>query len=170
MIRRVKMRLRLILSSMLCLSAPLSAGDEVPIRLPPVDNVAIRSDRAWEDTEPDVIHFSGHFSLTATDWIVASDSATLYGNLDDPETVELRGLPASFRIQVNEGEQMETIAGDAQQITYLRRLKVVRLEHDARLNWGDNVIRGENIEYNLDSGRFRASGPGGVSLQFPPFD
>ena len=164
------MRLRLILSSIFCLSAPVCAGNDSPVRLPPVDDVAIRSDQAWEDTDPGVMHFSGDFSLTATDWIVAADSATLYGNLDDPETVRLRGEPASFRIWSGAGEQAETIAGDAGQITYLRRIKVLRLERDARLYWGDNVIRGEKIEYDLDADRIQASGPNGISLRFPPPD
>jgi lipopolysaccharide transport protein LptA len=164
------MRLRLILFSTLCLFAPMGASGDSTVQLPPVDDVAIRSDRAWEDSDPGVMHFSGHFSLSATDWIVAADSATLYGNLDDPETVSLRGKPASFRLRSGSGEQAETIAGDAGQITYLRQLKVVRLEQDARLYWGDNVIRGEKIEYDLDTDRIQAGGAGGVSLRFPPIE
>ena len=170
MIRKVNMRLRLILSSMFCVSASICAGDDSPVQLPPVDDVAIRSDRAWEDTEPGVMHFSGQFSLTATDWIVAADSATLYGNLDDPETVTLNGTPASFRVRTGAGERDEAIAGDAGQISYMRRLRVVRLERDAQLYWGDNVIRGEEIEYDLNTDRIRAGGAGGVSLRFPPSD
>jgi lipopolysaccharide transport protein LptA len=162
--------MRLILSSILCLSAQVLAFAEEPVQLPQVDKISIRSNQAWEDTEPDIIHFRGDFSLTAADWFVSADSATLYGNLDDPETVILTGEPALFRVLATHGRGDETVAGDARQITYLRRLQVVRLEQDAQLSWGDSVIRGGEIEYEIETDRFRARGSGGVSLSLPPVE
>jgi lipopolysaccharide transport protein LptA len=170
MIQRVKRRFRLILSSILCLSAQVLATAQEPIQLPRVDKVSIRSNQAWEDTEPSVMHFSGDFNLTAADWFVSADSATLYGNLDDPETVVLQGAPATFRVRAVHDQAEETVSGDARQITYLRRLQVVRLEREARLHWGDTVIRGAEIEYDLETDRFRASGPEGISLLMPHVD
>ena len=162
---------RLLIILFVCgLAGPVPAAEERFVEVPSADRVSIRSDEAWEGTEPDVIHFSGRFRLEAVDWFLAADHATLYGNLDDPETVRLRGKPATFRIRSGDDDHAQTIAGNAGQITYMRQLKVVRLEQDARLYWGDNVVRGEEIEYDLDADRIRAGGPGGVSLRFPPFD
>ena len=50
------------------------------------DTVTVTAERAWETDEVDVIHFSGQFELRAPDWYLSGDSATVYGNLDNPES------------------------------------------------------------------------------------
>lgn len=143
------------------------AAEERSLAISSVDKVTIRSDEAWEDAEPDIIHFSGSFLLEARDWNVYADQATLYGNLDDPETVILSGTPARIRVTARSRGKSEDVEGDAPKITYLRELNIIRLEGGASLARAGNVLRGGEIEYNLENDRFRAGGKEGVRIIIP---
>ena len=168
MIMPVNSRRLLIIVSVVCLAGPAWTAEERFVAVPSADRVSIRSDEAWEGTEPDVIHFSGRFRLEARDWFLSADQATLYGNLDDPETVILSGSPARFRITAEAGGRAEVAEGDAARITYLRRDNLIRLENQARLVWGDSAIRGDRIEYDFDADRFSAGGDEGIRIVIPP--
>lgn len=143
-------------------------AEEWNLRIPPAERMSIRSDEAWEDPEPGIIHFNGRFRLEAVDWSVAADSATLYGNLDDPETVTLAGTPARFRILVETAGVRKWVQGNAARIVLERHREVLRMENDARLEWGENVIRGAEIVYDLENDTFSAGGSEGVRILVPP--
>jgi len=170
MIMFVKERRLLILVSIISLIGSAWAAEVPSIAFPATDSVTIHSDEAWEDTQPKIIHFKGHFRLEASDWSVSADQATLYGNLDDPETVTLTGSPARFQVAVVASGETEMVQGDADSITYQRSQNVIRLENSARLVWGENAIRGESIVYDFKSDRFRAAGDGGIHIEIPPWN
>jgi hypothetical protein len=58
-----------------CLLFPLLAVPEEKFRLNSEDMVAISAEEAWEDVEPDTVHFSGNFEMRIRDWILHADSA-----------------------------------------------------------------------------------------------
>ena len=77
------------------------------------DTLTIQSAVARMDELPDIVHFDGGFELRANDWSLSSDQATLYGKLDDPETVILSGAPASILVQTISNGELSTISGEA---------------------------------------------------------
>lgn len=159
----------LILVSLIGL-AVCAGAQERSIQPAPVEKIIIRSAEAREDAEPDLVHFSGGFELVAEDWDVTADVASLYGKLDSPETVLLGGSPARIRIQAEYLGRKEGIEADAERITYRRDLRRIRLEGSARLRIADQRLTGGEIEYDIDTDRFRAGGEGGVTITVLPVD
>ena len=62
------------------------------------DTVTITAQRAWEDAKGGITHFSGGFELRAPDWYVSADNALVYGKLDDPDKLVVKGQPAKIFI------------------------------------------------------------------------
>lgn len=132
------------------------------------DTVTIRSAEAWEDVEAHIIHFGGNFELKASDWYLSADLATLYGKLDDPETVVLTGSPAHILVNTDSRGRSETVAGEAARIVYQRVTNSIRLEGGALLSRDENTMRGGEIEYDIEKDRIRAGGDEGVHIQVTP--
>ena len=139
------------------------------------DSVIVKADTAWEDATADIVHFSGRFTLRAPDWYVSADSAVVYGKLDDPEKVQLKGNPARIFFLRAESDTDNTIQsagqaggrteGTASDIEYLRSTNIVKLSGSATLKRDDDVLVSEKIEYDVDADRYTASGTGGVNIQ-----
>lgn len=149
---------------------PLSLVADNPLGLSSGDTVSIRADTAWEDRQPDVVHFDGNFLMKAADWSVAADSATLYGKLEDPNSILLHGSPARFLIIRHSEGRDQKISGTAPQIEYRREANVVRLVGGAVLHREDDVLESEEIEYDIDLNRYRAGGDEGVRIKVAPRD
>jgi lipopolysaccharide transport protein LptA len=130
------------------------------------DTVIIRSDDAWEDDQPDIIHFSGEFELKGNDWYLSADQATLYGKLDDPETVILTGSPAVILLTQEDQASISTVTGSALRITYQRDSKRVSMEGNASLTANDNTLYGGAIEYDFEHDQLSAGGTEGVNIQW----
>jgi lipopolysaccharide transport protein LptA len=158
----------LILIALPVLAFPLLAAAERISGFSSGDTVTIHSREAWEDEEPDIIHFSGGFELTASDWRLSADQATLYGKLDDPETVVLTGSPAHILVNTDSRGRSETVAGEAARIVYQRVTNSIRLEGGALLSRDENTMRGGEIEYDIEKDRIRAGGDEGVHIQVTP--
>jgi lipopolysaccharide transport protein LptA len=147
-----------------CLLFPLLAVPEEKFRLNSEDMVAIRAEEAWEDVEPDTVHFSGNFEMRIRDWVLHADSASLYGKIDNPDRLVMKGAPARIKISHVTGRQLKELNGEAQEIVYDRASDSIRLSGDARLEQGDNVMQSSSIEYDLKTDRIRAAGEGGVRI------
>jgi lipopolysaccharide transport protein LptA len=132
------------------------------------DTLTIRSTDARMDEEPDIVHFGGGFELRANDWYLSSDQATLYGKLDDPETVVVTGSPAQILIDTVSGGQVSTINGEAERIVYQRSTNSIRLEGNASLSRDEHTMSGGEIEYDIDRDHLRAGGDGGVHILIMP--
>ena len=152
------------------LAFPLLAAGERFSGFSSGDTVTIHSAEAWEDEEPDIIHFSGGFELKASDWYLSADLATLYGKLDDPETAVLTGSPAFILVNTESQGRIQTITGEAERIVYQRETNSLRMEGAATLSRDDNTMRGGEIEYDIEQDRIRAGGDQGVHLNFKPED
>jgi len=134
------------------------------------DNISIQADNAWEDVLPDTIHFSGRFELKAHDWYLSADQATLYGNLDDPETAILTGSPANIQLETVSGDRIETITGVAERIVYQRATNRISLVGGASLSRAGQTMQSEEIEYDIDRDLILAGGSQGVRIRVKPED
>lgn len=129
------------------------------------DSITIRSVEAWEDEEPDIIHFSGGFELRASDWFLTADSATLYGKLDDPETAILTGSPAVILVNTISQGRIETVSGEADRIMYHRESNSLSMEGSASLTRDEITMRGGKIEYDIGEDRISAGGDEGIQIK-----
>jgi lipopolysaccharide transport protein LptA len=73
-----------------------------------------------------------------------------------------------FRINALAQGKPGIVNGQALQITYLRRLNLIRLENNAQLDWGENLIQGQKIEFDTEANTFSAGGEQGVRIFVPP--
>ncbi len=134
------------------------------------DTVSINADEAWEDEQPDIVHFSGDFLLKAADWSVSADKATVYGDLDDPQTVRLEGSPAFVLLLGRPDSGGGDITGTAPEIEYHRNANLIQMSGGAELRKDDSVLRSEAIEYHTDLDHYQAGGPEGVRIEVTPGD
>ena len=140
------------------------------------DTVTITAQRAWEDDEGDITHFTGSFELRAPDWYVSADSAVVYGKLDDPGKLVVEGKPAKIFIlrdtpqSAGSSDTEPNIEGIASTIEYLRNTNQLKMRGAAVLTREDNTLSSEIIEYDIDEDSYSASGKGGINIQFSPED
>jgi len=144
------------------------------------DTVTITAQRAWEDDEGDITHFTGSFELRAPDWYVSADSAVVYGKLDDPDKLVVEGRPAKIFILRNtaksagnshaDSDSEPNIEGVASTIEYYRTTNTLKMRGAAILTREDNTLSSEVIEYDIDEDSYSASGEGGINIQFSPED
>jgi lipopolysaccharide transport protein LptA len=132
------------------------------------DTLTIRSPEARMDEEPNIFHFEGGFELRATDWYLSSDHATLYGKLDDPETVVISGSPAQILVNTISNGQATTINGHAERIVYQRRSNSIRMEGNAFISRNEHSMSGGEIEYDIEQDHLSAGGDGGVHIEVKP--
>lgn len=142
------------------------------------DTVSITAENAWEDDKANVIHFSGKFELRAPDWYLSADSAVVYGDLDNPDKVVLKGKPAKIYFlrdtndQTKQGNDSssnkQSVEGEASRIEYYRATNKLRMQGSASLRRKDNKLASEIIEYDVDADRYSASGEGGINIQLNP--
>jgi len=159
-----RIRLALLVTAF-ALACGVPAADERVVAPASGETVTIQSAEAWEDETPDVIHFRGNFQLNTNEWQVTSDQATLYGKLDDPETVILTGSPAEIMIQATSRGERRAVSGEARRIVYERASNRIILEGEARITSDDSILRGGKIGYEIDSDRIVASGDGGIRIR-----
>lgn len=159
---------RALLLSWAALCAPVALPADDPPGFSAEDSVSIRADQAWEDEEPDIVHFSGHFLMQAADWSVTADTATLYGSLDDPQSLLVRGAPAQIRVVKRTGDAPSQVSGTATAIEYQRTGNVITLQGGATLQRDDQTLSGDRILYHIDSDQYQASGSLGVQIEVQP--
>jgi lipopolysaccharide transport protein LptA len=153
---------------LLCCAGSLFAADE---RLPGFsanDTLIIRSSEARMDEQPDIIHFAGGFELQAKDWSLLSEQATLYGKLDDPETVIITGTPAMILVNAQIRGRYSMVNGEASRIVYERNSNSIRMEGDASLSRDGHTMNGGAIEYDIGKDLLSAGGDGGVHIRVNP--
>jgi len=162
----------LIITALVTLSLmppPLAAQDRIA-GFSAGDTLTIRSAGARMDELPDIVHFEGGFELRASDWSLVSDNATLYGKLDDPETVVISGSPASILVNTVSHGQTSTISGQAERIVYQRDSNSIRMEGNASIARDTHSMNGSEIEYDIDTDHLSAGGTNGVYIKILPDD
>jgi lipopolysaccharide transport protein LptA len=147
---------------------PAFAADERVSGFTSEDILAIQAREAELEEQSDIIHFAGGFELRANDWYLSSDQATLYGKLDDPETVIVTGSPALIGVTTVVQGRASMVNGSARRIVYERDSKTIRMEGNATLSRDGHTLDGGEIEYHIDDDQLRAGGRGGVHIRVDP--
>ena len=98
------------------------------------------------------------------DMILKAHSASLFGRLENPERLVLKGAPANFTLLADGQDRDNIIRAEAQEIIYNRDTRWVSLNGGARLSQGDRVLSSIAIEYNIDTDRFRTRDQTGVEI------
>lgn len=122
------------------------------------ESVILRADEAREDVSQQAIHLRGGVEVDASDWAIAADSASLYGDLEDPRLIVVKGMPARLRVFRSDGE--DTVEAEGQHIEYRRAEDLIRITNRAILVIGPRTLRGSNVEYAIRTRRFTAGGGG----------
>jgi len=149
---------------LLMVPQPRSSGDDQGFHLGHEVVVSIRADTAWEDIEPGIVHFEGHFEMHVRDWLVRAERATLYGKLNDPDRVVLEGSPARMELSYTLGERTRIVQGQANKIMYDRKAAQIRLSGDARMGQGDKILHSNEIDYDINTDRFHTEGETGIDI------
>jgi len=150
---------------LLMVPQPCISGDDQGFSLSREDVVSIRADTAWEDIEPDIVHFEGNFRMQVRDWLVLADRATLHGRLDDPDLLVLEGSPARMELSYTLGERKEIVQGEASKIVYDRKAAQIRLSGDARIGQDDKMLHSSEIDYDINTDRFRTQSATGINVR-----
>ena len=139
------------------------------------DTVTVTAEKAWEDDEPNVIHFSGKFELRGLDWLLSGDSAVVYGKLDNPDRVVVEGKPAKVAFLRNEEDSdisttEDRVDGTALFVEYFRASDKLKMRGTATLVRKDSTLASEVIEYDVEKDRYSAGGEGGIHVQLSTDD
>jgi lipopolysaccharide transport protein LptA len=132
-----------------------------------IETISISADEAREDTEPGILHFTGHFIMQSEDWQLESARATVHGQPDRPDKVYLQGSPARFLISRQQGNDQSRVEATAPEVEYQRSGNLLKLSGGAMLKLDGEVIRSKVIEYNISTDRYRAEGVDGVMIEVP---
>lgn len=146
------------------LGGPLFAAQARVTGFTSEDTLTIHSNEARMDEKADVIHFAGDFELRANDWYLSSEHASLYGKLDNPETVIISGSPAVIGVLAVLKDRSSMVNGSARRIVYDRNTNTIRMEGNATLSRDGHTLDGGEIEYNINSDKLSAGGLGGIHI------
>ena len=159
---------RFVIVVFLLLQSPCSLRGDPPFGIGSEDMVSIHAEQGWEDTEPDTVHFSGHFEMQIGDAQITADGATVHGPLEDPDWLVLRGSPARMSLFHKQDDRVQAIKAEAEEIVYEREAAVMRLTGAARLAEGENVLLSHDIEYDIKTDRFNTRGQTSVRINAHP--
>ncbi len=113
---------------------------------------------------------TGQVRITVPDGKLTSSDARVTFRDNQIAKAVIRGTPAEFEQRVKETRQLAQ--GRARSIEYDVQGGVVRLDGDAWLTDGDNVIRGNTLVYDIAKQRVAANpggtDPGGVRITINP--
>ncbi len=148
------------------LQLPCSAwGSELPA-LDDQDTIVVTADQAWESEDGDSLSFAGNFILNAPDFHVASDTAVVYGPVENPTRIVAEGRPVRF--WVADPDSGHRTSGTGRRLEFDRDTDLVRLAGDAVLEDDRTVMRSSALEYDTATGRLVTSGSGGVEIVTNP--
>ena len=134
------------------------------------ETIRISADEAHEDIKPGILHLKGHFLMQGDEWKLESELATVYGKPDRPHRVYLEGSPARFLIIRDDTEGLQIVEAEALVIEYRRSVNSLELTGGAILKLDDEVIRSTEINYDIDTRRYRGGGVDGVKIEVQPVD
>jgi len=134
------------------------AATAAELKLEGEQPILVHADAAANDPDHNITRFSGHFTLSGTDWPIESDVALVYGPLEAPTRVLLEGKPARIWIKRNGIER--DVAASADAIEYLREANKLVLTGGAVLVDGTRrTLTSTGFEYDLNRDRMSSSGP-----------
>ncbi len=148
-------------------AALLAAGSLSAAKLTvPADRpIQVTADSASNDPDANVTEFRGHFSLSGTDWPLEGDQATVYGPIEQPNRVVLKGRPA--RIWIRRHGRDRDVSAEANEIDYLPDEHKLRLQGNVRLaESSGRHVSSDGFEYDLETDKMKSIGP--IRIQAQP--
>lgn len=148
-------------------AALLAAGSLSAAKLTvPADRpIRVTADSASNDPDKNITEFRGHFSLSGTDWPLESDQATVYGPIEKPTRVVLKGRPA--RIWIKRNGRDRDVSAEADEIDYLPDEHRLRLQGNVSLaESSGRHVSSDGFEYDLKTDRMKSIGP--IRIQAQP--
>ena len=158
--------MRLVALSLMLLAAvlPFDASAKTTDRNQPMDVDAGHTDALLTDDGDTVL--SGGVTITQGTLNVQSDKATIYRKSGEISQVVLTGAPATMK-QVNDNG--ETMTAHAARITYTLSNELIVLTGAVVIQQPRGTLRGENIKYDLKTGRLDGGGDGSrVKMRIMP--
>ena len=134
------------------------------------ETITISADEAYEDIRPGTLHFKGHFVMQSLEWRLESSHATVFGRLDRPDRVILKGVPARFLSTLDDDQKQLFVEAEAGEMEYLRTTNMLQLTGGAFLKLEDEEIRSKVIKYDIGTKRYWAGGVDGVMIEVLPVD
>jgi lipopolysaccharide transport protein LptA len=77
----------------------------------------------------------------------------------------LEGSPARMELSYTLGERQETVQGEAGKIVYDRKAAKIRLSGDARIGQDDKLLHSSEIDYDINTDRFRTHSATGINVR-----
>lgn len=127
--------------------------------------IIISADESWEDIAEDVFYFSANVNIRTPGWSLQADKVTVYGNLEDPERIVADGTPVQFAFSKAGSADDPDIRGTGSHLEYLCGPEVIKLSGDARLTGDRQIMRSDEISYDLVQEKLLAGGPDGVHIR-----
>ena len=141
------------------------AASAAKLTVPADRPIRVTADSASNDPDTNITEFRGHFSLSGTDWPLEGEQATVYGPIEKPERVVLRGSPA--RIWVRRHGRDRDVSAEADEIDYLPDQDILRLQGNVSLTESSGRhVSSDGFEYDLKTDKMRSIGP--IRIQAQP--
>lgn len=153
----------------LCLQAWDPVLGETPSPLSTNGTLVVRAEEAVEDVEGGsrrAIYLAGRVEIQAPMWAARGESATLYGDPEDPRSVVMEGAPASVKVLRSKDGVLVEAAG--KYLEYWRDRDALRLRGEAVVHDGERVIRGDSMTYYIETKRYSVGGKGRVKVVAEP--
>ena len=126
------------------------------------NNIQIEGDSAVFDQASKTITYSGSVTATQGNLVIEGDKLTVALIADDVDTIRTTGSPAKFSLLDVRGdanlEQPDRLKASALTIVFAPATRQLQLLGNATLRQGGNIIRSNEIIYNVDAQQIRASG------------
>jgi len=108
---------------------------------------SISSDSQYIDIGKNVAVYKGNVKITQGSISISADRLEIYNHGNSGlELMVLIGKPASFSQTVDDGT---VISAQASEVRFERGTNIIKLNRNAQLTWGKNVVKGELITYDM---------------------
>lgn len=128
--------------------------------------IVVRADEAHESLDGEVLTVTGALTVRAPDWRLDAASGRIVGALEDPDLIEVEGMPA--RLEVRRPADTERFEGSSEYIAFRPKREAVALRGDALVVKGAQSIRSGRIDYVLENDTFTAGFGGRVKVVTTP--
>lgn len=117
---------------------------------------AISADNQYIDIGKSVAVYTGNVKITQGSISISADRLEIYNHGNSGlELMVMVGKPAKFTQTVDDGT---VITAHASEVRFERAKNIIKLNRDAQLTWGKNVVKGELITYDMIKKLLNADG------------
>jgi len=108
---------------------------------------AVTADSQYIDIGKSIAVYKGNVTITQGSISIMADRLEVYNHGNSGlELMVLIGNPAIFSQTVDDGT---VISAQAKEVRFERASNIIKLNREAQLTWGKNVVKGETITYDM---------------------